>query len=188
MSETVAFTSFSISAHPITSPPPVRQAFSISGAPQGPSRIKDTSSWLKKYLQFPIYLSHGTVVTHTASIWQKFFVVQNVELLVLSSSSWGWIACLPYSIQLHLFPYFGAPRFKSPFVRIFFQKKKEKEKISTRRPGGRGGESLGRKSWRKKIASTQTKKMQQHINRIAIVATGYSETQFPRKIDRRNHE
>lgn len=80
-------------------------------------------------------------------------------------------------------------------LEIFFSKKekdkekeKKKEKISTRRPGGRGVESLGRKSWRKKLASTQTKKMQQHINRIAIVATGYSETQFPRKIDRRNHE
>lgn len=106
----------------------VNLAFSISGAPQGPSRIEDTLSWLKKYLQFPIYLSHGTIVTHTASIWQKFFVVQNVELLVLSSSSWGWIACLPCSIQLHLFPYFGAPRFKSPFVRNFFSKKKRKRK------------------------------------------------------------
>lgn len=106
----------------------VNLASSISSAPQGPSRIKDTSSWLKKYLQFPIYLSHGTIVTHTASIWQKFFVVQNVELLVLSSSSWGWIACLPCSIQLHLIPYFGAPRFKYPFVRNFFSKKKKKKK------------------------------------------------------------
>lgn len=106
----------------------VNLASSISSAPQGPSRIKDTSSWLKKYLQFPISLSHGTIVTHTASIWQLFFVVQNVELLVLSSSSWGWIACLPYSIQLHLIPYFGAPRFKYPFVRNFFSKKKKKKK------------------------------------------------------------